>query len=76
MSHLKPDCMWRLSKLHHRARCLSIFSSIAIDLNVPSYDFSSIAIEPIELTFVILGHGFKKAGSVNYDICALRTWTF
>ena len=39
----------------------SIFSSIAIELNVPRDDFRSIA---IELTFVILGHGFKKAGSV------------
>ena len=29
------------------------------------FDFSSIT---IELTFVTLGHGFKKAGSVIFDI--------
>ena len=46
----------RTSKLL-RARCPSIFSSIAIELNVPCDDFSSIA---IELIFVILGRGFKK----------------
>ena len=34
------------------------FSSIAIELNVPRDDFSSVA---IELTFVTLRHGFKKA---------------
>ena len=50
-----------------RLRCPSILSSIAIELNVPHEEFSSIA---IKLTFVILGHGFKKAGSVLYDICA------
>ena len=33
------------------------FGSIATDLNVPRDDFSSLA---IELTFVTLGHGFKK----------------
>ena len=43
-----------------RARCPSI-----LELNVPRVDFSSIA---IELTFVTLGHGFKKAGSVLFDI--------
>ena len=37
------------------------FSSIAIELNVPRDDFSQIA---NDLTFVTLGHGFKKAGSV------------
>ena len=56
-----------------RARCPSMFSSIAIELNVPRDDFSSIA---IELTFVILGHGFKKAGSIFYGICAPGTRTF
>ena len=40
------------------------FSSIAIELNVLRDYFSSIA---IELTFVILGHGFKKVGSVLFD---------
>ena len=40
-----------------RAHCPSIFSSIAIKLNIPRDDFSSIA---IELTFVSLGHGFKN----------------
>ena len=45
----------------------------AIELNVLRDAFSSIA---IELTFVILGHGFKKAGSVLYDICAPGTRTF
>ena len=48
-----------------RALCPSIFSSIAIELNVPCDDFSSIA---IELTFVNFGHGFKKTGSVLFDI--------
>ena len=38
-----------------RARC----SSIAIELTVPHDD-------AIELTFVILGHGVKKADSVLY----------
>ena len=46
-----------------RARCLSIFSPIAIELNVERDDVSSI-----ELTFFNLGHGFKKAGSVLLDI--------
>ena len=53
-----------------RASCPSMFSSIAIELNVPSDDFCSVA---IELTFVTLGHGFKKAGSVLFDIFAPRT---
>ena len=49
-----------------RARCPSSFSSIAIELNVPRDEFSSIA---IELTFsVALRRGFKKAGSVLSDI--------
>ena len=48
-------------------------SSIAIELNVPRDDFSMIA---IKLTFVTLGHGFKKAGSVLFDICAPGTRTF
>ena len=50
-----------------------IFSSIAIELNVQRDDFSSIA---IELNFVTLGHGFKKADSVLFDICAPGTRTF
>ena len=65
--------MWLLLKLHLRANCLSSFSSIAIELNVSRDNFSSTA---IELTFVILGHGFKNAVSVIYDICALGTRTF
>ena len=48
-----------------RARCLSIFSSIAIKLNVIHDDFSSIT---IELTFVTFGHGFKNTGSDLVDI--------
>ena len=48
----------RKQKMWLRARCPSIFSSIAIKLNVPRDDFSSIA---IELIFVISGHGFKKS---------------
>ena len=56
-----------------RARCPSIFSSIAIELNVPRDDFCLIA---VELTFVTLGHGFKKAGSVLFDIYAPGTQTF
>ena len=55
------------------SRVRSIFSSIAIKLNVRPDDFSSIA---IKLTFVILGHGFKKADSVLYDICAPGNRTF
>ena len=49
------------------------FSSIAIELNVRHDDFGLIV---IELTFVVLGHGFKNAGSVLYDICApgIRTY--
>ena len=43
------------------------FSSNAIELNVPHDDFSLIT---------ILGHGFKKAGSVLFNICASRTKTF
>ena len=56
-----------------RARCLSVFSSIAIKLNVPHDVFSSIA---IELTFVTLEHGFKEAGSVLFYICAPGIRTF
>ena len=48
-----------------RARCPSIFSSIATELNVPHDDFSLTA---IELTFVVLGHGFKNARPVLNDI--------
>ena len=55
-----------------RVRCPSIFSLIVIELSIPRDDFSSIA---IELTFITLGHGFKKAGSVLYDICAPGTRT-
>ena len=46
---------------------------IAIELNVPREDISSIA---IELTFFILGHGFKKAGSVLYAIVRPRQGRF
>ena len=56
-----------------RARCPSLSNSIAIELNVPRDDFSSI---PIELMFVTLIHGFKNAGSVLFDICAPGTRTF
>ena len=49
------------SVLGIRARCPSIFSSIAIELNVPRDDFSSISSIVIELTFVTLGYGFKKS---------------
>ena len=45
-------------------RCPSIFSSIAIELNVPHDEFSSIT---IELTFVLLERGFKKAGSDSWN---------
>ena len=50
-----------------------------IKLNVPRDDFSSIVQSrsiAIELTFVTLGHGFKKASSVLFDICAPGTGTF
>ena len=43
----------------------SIFRTIAIELNVPSDDFSSIV---IILAFVTLRHGFEKAGSDLFDI--------
>ena len=33
MSHLKPDCMWLLFKLHLRALCPSVFSSIALSIS-------------------------------------------
>ena len=62
-----------MKKRKLRARCPSVFSSIAIEPNVPRDDFSSIA---IELAFVILGHGFKKASSFLYDICVPGTRTF
>ena len=39
------------------------FSSIAIKLNIPRDEFSSI-----KLTFVTLRRGFKKASSVFFDI--------
>ena len=63
-------------KVKLRARCPSIFSSVAIELNVPRDDFSCA----IELTFVILGHGFKKSRfSPLWYLCAwdtryLHTW--
>ena len=41
------------------------FCSIAIELSVPHDDVISIA---IKITFVNLGHGFKKAGSVLFYI--------
>ena len=47
-----------------RVRCPSIFSSIVIELSVPRDNFSSIA---IELTFVILGYGFKKSKKISND---------
>ena len=58
--------------------CLSFYFAhdgqrTTIELNVPREDFSAIA---IELTFVTLGYGFKKAGSVLFDICAPGTKTF
>ena len=43
-----------------RERCPSLFSSIAIELNVPRDEFSSMSIT--------LGRGFKRAGSVFFDI--------
>ena len=49
-----------------KGHCPSIFSSIAIQLNVPRDKFSSIAIEPT--VSVALRRGFKKAGSVLSDI--------
>ena len=42
------------------------FCSIAIELNVPRDEFSSIATEPT--VSVALRRGFKKAGSVLSDI--------
>ena len=49
-----------------RVRCPSIFSSIAIELNVTRDELSSIMIEPT--VGVALRRGFKKAGSVLSDI--------
>ena len=45
---------------------LQNLKSIAIELNVPRDEFSSIAIEPT--VSVGLRRGFKKAGSVLSDI--------
>ena len=59
-----PDAIEFLLSL--RARCPSIFSSIAIKLNAPRDEFSSIAIEPT--VSVALRRGFKKASSVLSDI--------
>ena len=53
-----------LKMLNLRARCPSILN---LNSNFPRDDFA------IELTFVTLGHGFKKAGSVLFDICAPGT---
>ena len=44
-----------------------MFSSIAIELNVPRDDFSSTA---VDVTVFTLEQSFKKAGSVLFDICA------
>ena len=49
-----------------RARCPSIFSSNAIELNIPRDEFSSIAIEPT--VSVALRRGFKKVGSIPSNI--------
>ena len=51
-----PDAIEFLLSL--RACCPSNFSSIAIELNVPRDEFSSIAIEPT--VSVVLRRGFKK----------------
>ena len=59
-----PDAIEFLLSL--RVRCPSIFSSIAIKLNVPRDEFSSIAIKPT--VSIALRRGFKKAGSVLPDI--------
>ena len=48
------------------SHCPSIFSPIAIELNVPCGEFSSIAIEPV--VSVAFRRGFKKADSVLSDI--------
>ena len=63
----------KLVKIKPLGRVARQVCSIAIELNVPRDDFSSIA---IELTFVTLGHGFKKVGSVLFDICVPGTRTF
>ena len=44
---------------------LSVFSLIAIELNVPHAEFSLISIKLIFDTFRC---GFKKAGSVLFDV--------
>ena len=59
-----PDAIEFLLSL--RAHCPSIFSSIAIKVNVPRDEFSSIAMEPT--VSVALRRGFKKAGSVLSNI--------
>ena len=59
-----PDAIEFLLSL--KSRCPSIFGSIAIELNVPRDEFSSITIEPT--VSVALRRGFIKAGSVLSDI--------
>ena len=66
LQNLKFIQMRSNSFLSLRAHCPSFFSSIAIELNVPRDEFSSIAIEPT--VSVALRRGFKKAGSVLSDI--------
>ena len=56
-SKIYPDAIELLLSL--RAHCPSIFSSIAIELNVSHDKFSSIAIEPT--VSVNLRRGFKKS---------------
>ena len=51
--------------LQKKGALSDIFSSIAIELNVPRGEFSLIA---IDLTFVTLGRGLKKVGSVFLDV--------
>ena len=53
-----------LNKLNSKGALSVNFNSIAIELNVPRDDF------------VTLRHGFKKAGSVLFDICLPGTRTF
>ena len=75
----------KIKAMRIRARCPSIFSSIAIELNVPRDDLSSIAIDKLLspwdtvlkklvqsfLTFVRLGQGLFKS---DYITRYLHNW--
>ena len=63
----RGKCQFQHSRFTNEGALSLNFSSIAIELNVPHDEYSSIVIV-IELTFVTLRRGFKKkAGLVSFD---------